>query len=71
MKASEAYGGIPAQYLSKVGGVAQHVDVEQFGQLAVPVQRIPMAEGGSDVGTLLLDHLPLLGLGLGPTNLLD
>jgi len=37
----------------------------------VAVQRVPIAEGGPDVGALFLDHLPLLGLGLGPTNLLD
>jgi hypothetical protein len=68
---SSKFVAIPGQYLSKVGGVAQHVDVEQFGQLAMPLQGIPIAEGGPNLGALLLDHLPFLGLRLGPANLFD
>lgn len=64
-------GAISGQYLSKVGGVAQHVDVEQFGQLAMPLQGIPIAEGGPNLSTLFLDHFPFLGLSLGPAYLFD
>lgn len=56
--------------LAKVGRVAEHVDVEQFGDIVVAGVRVFLLEGGADGGALLGDEYALVCDGLcGPDRL--
>lgn len=52
---------LEALQLAKVGRVAEHVYVQQLGNVPAPPHRVLLAERAPDVGALLVHHGPLLG----------
>lgn len=62
---------LQALELAEVRRIAEHVDVEELRDVPTPPHRVLLAEGGSDVGTLAVDHGPLFGLRLGGADLSD
>lgn len=47
--------------LSEMCRIAEHVDVEQLGDIATPPYRVLLPEGAADVGTLAVHDGPFLG----------
>lgn len=62
---------LQALELTEMRRVAEHVDIEELRDVPTPPHRVLLAEGGSDVGTLAVDHGSLFGLCLGGTDLSD
>lgn len=62
---------LEALELRKMRRIAEHMDVQQLGDVATAPQRVLLAERGANVGRFLVDDGPFLGGSARCSNLTD